>query len=150
MDQTPRSEGLTQMKDDGPLREQAREAIRARKLPERRPNRTWGGPGLGAQCAICDAPVKPDQVEVELEFAPGSSADNYHVHARCFVAWEAERRDLEPARTISVDAPAQSPLPATKGRPRRPSNQGATLSEATDAGSIRGRGFAARDKAGPA
>jgi hypothetical protein len=51
----------------------------------------WGGPGVGASCVICDKPVERDEVEFELEFAPdGGDPDprNYHVHVRCFAAWE--------------------------------------------------------------
>ena len=38
-------------------------------LPNRRPDRTWGGPGVGAACAVCALPVNPDQMEFEIEFA---------------------------------------------------------------------------------
>jgi hypothetical protein len=87
--------------DECILREKARELIQAGTLPNRRPDRTWGGPGSGADCSICSAPVGPDEVEFEIEFdrngdAPGPS--NYHVHLRCFAAWEVERRNLGPAK----------------------------------------------------
>jgi hypothetical protein len=83
--------------DDQALREKARRVLRAGKLPNRRPDRTWGGVGVGAPCAVCDLPVEHDQREFEIEFArhrdnPG--LDKYHVHIRCFAAWEfAQRRD---------------------------------------------------------
>ena len=81
--------------DEEPLREKARQVLRDGKLPNRRPDRTWGGPGVGARCSVCDLPVTPDQLEFEIEFArdgdnPGP--DKYHVHTRCFAAWEFERR----------------------------------------------------------
>jgi hypothetical protein len=85
--------GAGQM-DESELRAKAREAIRSRRLPNRAPERMWGGPGVGASCVICDTPVKRDEVEFELEFAPdGGDPDprNYHVHVRCFAAWEFER-----------------------------------------------------------
>jgi hypothetical protein len=44
------------MSDELILREKAREAIRSGKLPGRRPDRTWAGPGLGVACAICALP----------------------------------------------------------------------------------------------
>lgn len=93
------------MSDERTLREKAREVIQAGKLPNRRHDRMWGGPGVGADCAICRAPVKPDEVEFEIEFArdgddPGR--DKYHVHIPCFSAWEFERHHLERAmRPIS-------------------------------------------------
>ena len=80
--------------DEHDLREQARTVIEAGKLPARRPDRTWGGPGVGAPCAVCGVPVGKDQLEFEIQFArdggnPG--LDKYHVHVRCFAAWEFER-----------------------------------------------------------
>jgi hypothetical protein len=82
------------MSDENILREQARAAVEAGKLPGRRPDRTWGGPGVGATCAVCGLPVKRDEMEFEIEFArdgdnPG--LDKFHVHIRCFAAWEFER-----------------------------------------------------------
>ena len=83
--------------DEHDLREQARTVIEAGKLPARRPDRTWGGPGVGAPCAVCGVPVGKDQLEFEIQFArdgdnPG--LDKYHVHVRCFAAWEFERGSL--------------------------------------------------------
>jgi hypothetical protein len=75
--------------------EQAREAVRRGKLPSRDPDSTWGGPGVGAACAVCELPVAKDQLEIEIEFArDGSQADpdRYHVHTRCFTAWQFERK----------------------------------------------------------
>ena len=82
------------MTDELRLREQARAAIQSGKLPSRPPDRTWGGPGVGAACAVCDLPVTKDQLEFEIQFArdgdnPG--LDKFHVHIRCFAAWEFER-----------------------------------------------------------
>ncbi len=89
------------MGDPGPmsnediLRKTARDAIRAGKLPDRRPEQMWGGPGIGAHCTICDRPIGRNEVEFELQFARNgaSSLGNYHVHPRCFAAWELERED---------------------------------------------------------
>ena len=83
------------MPDEPRLREQAREAVRAGKLPARAPDRTWGGPGVGVPCAVCGKPVAKDEMEFEIEFAhdgdnPG--LDKFHILIRCFAAWEFERR----------------------------------------------------------
>ena len=80
--------------DEDTLREKARSVIRDGKLPSRRPDRTWGGPGVGAICAVCGLPVRSSEMEFEIEFAhDGDNAglDKYHVHIRCFAAWELER-----------------------------------------------------------
>jgi hypothetical protein len=80
-----------QMNDEGALYERAREVIRARTLPNRRPDRMWGGPGMGANCVICNSPVERHQLEFELEFAgngDGAGLSKYHVHVGCFAAWE--------------------------------------------------------------
>ena len=81
------------MPDESLLRDQARYAIRSGKLPSRQPIRTWGGPGVGVVCIICDQPVAQDQMEFAIGFAgdetmPG--VDTYHVHLQCFVACELE------------------------------------------------------------
>ena len=83
------------MPEEQALRAKARAAVRNGKLPSRRPDRTWGGHGVGATCTICELPVTKDQMEFEIQFArdgdnPG--LDKYHVHIRCFAAWEFERR----------------------------------------------------------
>jgi hypothetical protein len=77
------------------LRAKAREVLEAGKLPNRRPDRTWGGPGVGAACAVCDLPVTKDEMEFEIQFAHDGDSpdlDKFHVHIRCFAAWEFERR----------------------------------------------------------
>jgi hypothetical protein len=86
------------MPDEAILREKAREAVRTGKLPARRPDRTWGGPGIGASCTICEKPVTRDEMEFEIEFEhdgikPG--LDKFHVHIRCFAVWELERNTAQ-------------------------------------------------------
>ena len=83
------------MPDEKMLRDKARVVVQDGKLPSRRPDRTWGGPGVGAACSVCELPVEKTEMEFEIEFArdgdnPG--LDKYHVHTRCFAAWEFERR----------------------------------------------------------
>jgi len=88
------------MPDEPILRDKARIAIRNGKIPARQPDRTWGGPGVGALCSVCDLPIGKDQLEFEIEFAHDGSdpgLDTYHVHIRCFAAWEFER-NKPPAR----------------------------------------------------
>ena len=79
------------MHDEQILRERARAAIRTGKLPARTPDRTWGGPGVGAECRICGERVRASEMEFEIQFAHDGDLDKYHLHIRCFAAWEFER-----------------------------------------------------------
>lgn len=67
-------------------------------LPNRRPDRVWGGAGSGAPCAVCGKTIGTEDVEIELQFTcdKGLDTGNYHVHAQCFAAWELERRNGAP------------------------------------------------------
>jgi hypothetical protein len=82
------------MPDESILRAQAREVIEAGKLPARKADRLWGGPGVGAPCGVCGKPVRKDEMEFEVQFAHDGTVpglDKYHLHVRCFAAWEFER-----------------------------------------------------------
>jgi len=84
------------MPDESILREKAREAIRSGMLPVGKPDRTFGGQGSGVTCAICGDQVKRDQLELEIDrhgVMPG--LDRYHLHVRCFAAWELERTKVD-------------------------------------------------------
>jgi hypothetical protein len=82
------------MPDEPRLREQAKAVIQSGKLPSRSPDRTWGGPGVGAPCSVCERPVTKEEMEFEIQFARDSDnpeLDKFHVHIRCYAAWEFER-----------------------------------------------------------
>ena len=83
------------MADDAIVAAKARDAIRSGALPARAASRTFGGPGTGATCAVCGEPVTRTQMELEIELnrhgaTPG--LDRYHLHTKCFAAWELERK----------------------------------------------------------
>ena len=85
----------SQVPDETLLRQKALAVVENGKLPKRRPDRTWGGPGVGASCTICELPIPEDQMEFEIEFAHNGDSpglDKFHVHIRCYAAWEFERR----------------------------------------------------------
>lgn len=81
------------MPDEETVRSLARAAIQQGKLPATAPTRPWGGPGVGASCSICGVPVTSADNEFEIQFEQdgGGGLDKYHVHIRCFAAWEFER-----------------------------------------------------------
>ncbi len=82
------------MPDESILRGKARAVVQSGKLPARAPDRTWGGLGVGAACAVCGLPVKSDELEFEIQFehdGANPGLDKFHVHIRCFAAWEFER-----------------------------------------------------------
>jgi len=80
------------MPDEPRLREQARAVIQSGKFPSRNPDRTWGGPGVGAPCSVCEKPVTKEEMEFEIQFdGDNPGLDKFHVHIRCFAAWEFER-----------------------------------------------------------
>ena len=83
------------MADEAALAAKVCDAIRAGSRRGGPTNRTFGGPGDGAICVVCGEPVTRSQMELEIEFnrhgtAPG--LDRYHLHTKCFAAWEAERK----------------------------------------------------------
>jgi hypothetical protein len=95
------------MPDEAILREKARATVQSGKLPARRPDRTWGAPGVGAPCTICAVPMRRDEMEFEIQFerdgaSPGM--DKYHIHVRCFSAWEFERRERRRAEGCEVES----------------------------------------------
>jgi len=80
--------------DESALRDKAREAMQNGKLPTRRPDGTMGGPGCGELCAICGEMLRRTQMELEAEFRQDGVAPEvhkYHLHPRCYAAWEFER-----------------------------------------------------------
>ncbi len=80
---------------DAILRQRAREAMQNGKLPSRPQDRTFGGSGTGAACAVCHEPVLWNMTELELQFdyRDGHEArtESFTLHHRCFGAWIIER-----------------------------------------------------------
>ena len=74
-----------------------------------------GRAGVGTACAVCELPVKSGELEFEIEFAHGGGnpgLDKYHVHVRCFAAWEFERTKVygQGPRSISVSMRSRRPI----------------------------------------
>lgn len=111
------------------------------KLPDRAPERIWGGPGSGGACALCGEPVTAEQTELELEFSQhnGNAGQDHRLHARCFALWEHERRR-------SSQAPGEQRSGANAaGKCHAPGSSHSSgppflLPDATRRGTIAGRG----------
>jgi hypothetical protein len=76
-----------------PLSEKVWSALQGGKIPNRTPDRTSRGPEVGAKCPICDLPFTvEDLVEVQFAHEGDTGVESYHLHLRCYAAWEFERR----------------------------------------------------------
>ena len=86
------------MPDEASLRDAARRAIVAGRLPHEQWAHLWGQPGDGRPCAVCDAPLRRDQLTVGVQFPqiPTVEAGAFYVHLACFAAWDQERQRFEP------------------------------------------------------
>jgi hypothetical protein len=83
------------MLDKARLRERARERIQKGTLPSRAPDHSWGGHGVGMECAVCGPPIATDELEMEVQFLHDGGKRGLdqvlHFHIRCYAAWEFER-----------------------------------------------------------
>ncbi len=75
------------------IRDKIREKISTGALPMLAPHRTWGGPGEGLGCVVCERPISKDQVEFEVHFMQeGQLAPEVtRFHLDCYAAGELER-----------------------------------------------------------
>jgi hypothetical protein len=103
------------MSDEITLREKARELVRAGKLPNRRPDRVWGGAGFAERkCMLCGESVKQDELALELEFTRDDDGGltNPCLHVRCFSILDGELRNRQAAgRDDRRGDPAQPAKP---------------------------------------
>jgi len=77
------------------LRALARQAIEDGRMPQGEPQQISAGLGMRTVCMICDQLVTSSESAVEASFSHhGSRPDIRYFHARCFAAWEQERRTL--------------------------------------------------------
>jgi len=88
------------------LRRRVREALQTDRLPPRAPDRTWGGPGSGAACVICERIVSPDEVGLDLEYEQTGGTVSHPAHARCFLALETVLRERQlPPKAAAMPVP---------------------------------------------
>jgi len=88
------------MPDEPILRAKAREAILNGRLPTTRPSRMFCSLSVGETCAACGDLVTRGEMKFELVFQRWSKwwseIRRYHLHPRCFTAWDFERIDAGP------------------------------------------------------
>ena len=70
------------------LRGMIREKLRAGRLPWRQSDRTWGGPGSGRLCAVCEQAIPASASEIEDRDDDGTVLV---FHARCHSLLSQER-----------------------------------------------------------
>lgn len=72
------------------LRLRARERIAQGLLPCETPSKMWGGPGSGQPCALCDKPIKSNEMEYEIEAFLEGRAQSLRFHVLCEAIWQLE------------------------------------------------------------
>ena len=78
------------------LRTKARELIQSGVLPSRRPDRMWGGRGLGHICALCSVAIPANELEWQMEYRDGGvGSTEFHIHMRCYEILEFELLNRE-------------------------------------------------------
>lgn len=82
------------------LRMIARERIATGQIPCDPLARTWGGYGTEAVCALCDRPIRKDEIEYEVEPHCQEGAQTLRLHIVCYAIWQ-----LECARTDDLNNP---------------------------------------------
>jgi hypothetical protein len=79
------------------LRDVIRRKLDDGALPTKPPNKMYAGHGSGTTCGACGDPIRPDQVEYELNYP--DETRTFRLHLSCAGLWEAVRltHGLDPA-----------------------------------------------------
>jgi hypothetical protein len=72
------------------LHERALTLIKEGRLPANPPNQVWGGYGKGVHCSLCDQPIQPEQVQMEVEFSDDGKRSSFVFHLVCESVWLRE------------------------------------------------------------
>jgi len=76
--------------DEAFLRKRTREAIRTGELPDRLPDKLFGGAATGGRCAVCGESTRGG-IEIELMFTADARPDrSYYAHPHCLSIFERE------------------------------------------------------------
>lgn len=82
------------------MRRLAREKIRDGLLPCSEHPQTWGGPGSGSHCSLCDTMVQPEHTELEVDVSDRRKlvVTTLRFHVPCHRAWVEECDAVPTAR----------------------------------------------------
>jgi hypothetical protein len=61
-------------------------------LPYQKPSRTWASRGTGATCDLCNARIRPPDIEYQVELPPNGETRMLHMHFACHQRWAAQGR----------------------------------------------------------
>jgi hypothetical protein len=95
------------MSQDSALRQRARDAIHARELPNRPPDRLWGGPATGERCVVCGEPTSDHEFEFAYEGPDGT--ESHFAHSPC---WRALEVEIQSSAGLNGVNHAAGPMPA--------------------------------------
>jgi hypothetical protein len=72
----------------------ARQRIESGELPCYRVRHLWGSHGSGACCALCDQPIRTEEIEYEVASDPeaveAAQTQTLRFHMACHAIWQAE------------------------------------------------------------
>jgi hypothetical protein len=104
------------MSDDTTLHRHVRELLASGRLPQRRPDRVWGGMGAGRErCVVCGELVSTGQTALEAEFRDGDGSRSHALHVPCFWALESQWERLDHQQKSAVSSSGDSPGRAPTG-----------------------------------
>ncbi len=72
---------------DSQLLALAERRLRDGTLPAVRDFKTFGGPGSGRPCRLCEQPISRQEIELEIEWREQNVPCQMMLHYRCQAAW---------------------------------------------------------------
>jgi len=106
------------MEELGPLRIRARERMTQGRLPRTKAIRTWGGPGSGAICSLCDAAILASEPEFEVQFDLSAPSSSLRFHRQCHSIWNELREESRPPEWCLVSEQLPPPGVVVEARVR--------------------------------
>ena len=100
------------------LRIRARDRMTQGRLPRTKAVQTWGGPGVGLTCSLCDAAILSSEPEFELQFDLSPSSASLRFHRQCHSIWIEVREEYRAPewRLVSEQLPPYGTLVETRVR----------------------------------